>query len=118
MGILDLLLPPGQQVSDKEVSKRKLVSGREIQSGMPMRENLKEDTSTTSQILYQQYLMEKLGNYSDPGKGGFYVLQGGDQGRRFHQQGGGRTADRRAAVPGESLPLSARAADHYLHEQI
>ena len=62
MGILDLLLPSGQQVSDKEVSKRKLVSGREIQSGMPMRENLKEDTSTTSQILYQQYLMEKLGN--------------------------------------------------------
>lgn len=86
MGILDLLLPPGQQVSDKEVSKRKLVSGREIQSGMPMRENLKEDTSTTSQILYQQYLMEKLGNYSDPGKGGLsyqieYVLYGRDSDR-------------------------------------
>lgn len=83
MGILDLLLPPGQQVSDKEVSKREMVSGRQIRSGMPMRENLKEDTSSTAQILYQQYLMEKLGNYRDPGKGGLsyqieYVLYGND----------------------------------------
>ena len=81
MGILELVIPGSKGVSDGQVQAGTLLSRREKQKGMPMYEPEKTDTSYTSQILFQQYLMEKLGNYSAPGKGALkyqteYILGG------------------------------------------
>ena len=81
MGILELVIPGNKGVSDGQVQAGSLLSRREKQRGMSMYEPEKTDTSYTSQILFQQYLMEKLGNYTAPGKGGLkyqteYILGG------------------------------------------
>lgn len=81
MGILELVIPGNKGVSDGQVQAGSLLSRREKQKGMPMYEPEKTDTSYTAQILFQQYLMEKLGNYTAPGKGGLkyqteYILGG------------------------------------------
>lgn len=70
MGILELVIPPGKGISDKSVSKNTLVSGRKLQEGMPLFGVLEQDTSYASQVLFQQYLMDKLGNYLNPASGG------------------------------------------------
>lgn len=81
MGILELVIPGNKGVYDGQVQAGTLLSRREKQKEMPMYEPEKTDTSYTSQILFQQYLMEKLGNYSAPGKGALkyqteYILGG------------------------------------------
>lgn len=83
MGVLELVLPPGSRVSQKEISKRTLVSGRTLQQGMTVADQLTRDTSYTSQVLFQQYLMDKLGNFRSPSSKGLgyqveYVLEGKD----------------------------------------
>lgn len=75
MGILELVIPGNKGASDGQVQAGSLLSRREKQRGMPMYEPEKTDTSYTSQILFQQYLMEKLGNYTAPGKGGLNIRQ-------------------------------------------
>ena len=70
MGLLDLVLPPEKEVSDKKVKTKELVSGRKLETGLAMEDSVKADGSMLSQVLYQQYLMEKLGNYIEPGKSG------------------------------------------------
>lgn len=69
MGILELVIPGGKGVYDGQIQKGMLLSQRNKQRGMPMYETENADNSYTSQILFQQYLMEKLGNYSMPGQG-------------------------------------------------
>lgn len=81
MGILELVIQGNKGVSDGQIQAGSLLSQREKQRGMPMYEAEKTDVSYTSQILFQQYLMEKLGNYSSPGQGGLkyqteYILGG------------------------------------------
>lgn len=83
MGILELVLPPGRGVSGKNISKKTLVSGRKLQTGMALTETLTKDNSYTSQVLFQQYLMDKLGNFRKPSSKGLayqmeYVLEGKD----------------------------------------
>lgn len=83
MGILELVIPPGKGISDTKIDKNTLVSGRRLQQGMPMFQELSKDTSYTSQLLFQQYLMDKLGNYHQPAKQGMkyqieYILSGKD----------------------------------------
>lgn len=70
MGILDLVLPAGTEISNKKVKKKELVSGRKLETGFAMEDTVKTDGTLISQVLYQQYLVEKLGNYMEPGKGG------------------------------------------------
>ena len=48
-----------------------------------MEDSVKADCSITSQALYQQYLMEKLGNFINPGNGDLdyqieYIIAGKD----------------------------------------
>lgn len=81
MSLLDLVLPPDRSLSDKKVKKGELISGRDLAQGLPMSGEVKKDGSLISQVLYQQYLMDKLGNYRNPGKGGLeyqieYILGG------------------------------------------
>lgn len=81
MGILDLVLPASQGMSDKEIKKKSLLSYRSKQEGMSLAGNVEADTSYTSQILFQQYLMDKLGNYQNPASKGLsyhmeYILYG------------------------------------------
>lgn len=83
MGILQLVLPPGASVSDREISGKTLVSGRSLQQGLPVAGNLTKDTGYTSQVLFQQYLLDKLGNFRKSISKGLryqveYVLEGKD----------------------------------------
>ena len=81
MGILELVLPPGREISTRTVSKDTMVSGRQLQQGMEMPDGVTADSSYTSgvlfqqesdaytsELLFQQYLMNHLGNYTDPSK--------------------------------------------------
>lgn len=69
MGILELVIPASQEISNRSVEKSQLVSGRTLQQGMSMGEGLEKDESYLSGILFQQYLMEHLGNYRNPASG-------------------------------------------------
>lgn len=87
MDLLDLVLPPDRGRSDKKIEKKELVSGRTLEQGLPMSDTVKKDSSLISQVLYQQYLMEKLGNYRKPAKGGLeyqieYIVGGYDSDER------------------------------------
>lgn len=82
MGVLGLVLPVDKEVSDKELSEdMPVVSKRSLHQGMPMRGIPEKDDSYTSGLLFQQYLIQSLGNYTNPGTGGLsyeteYVLAG------------------------------------------
>lgn len=83
MGILELVIPGGATVSDNEVSKSELVSGRNLQHGMTMPDGLTSENTYTSQVMFQQYLLNRLGNFRKPAKGGLsyqieYILGGKD----------------------------------------
>ena len=69
MSILDLVVPSGSGISDRQVEKRTLLSGRNRQQGMQLAAKVTPDSSYLSQVLFQQYLMEKLGNYTNPSQG-------------------------------------------------
>lgn len=68
-GILELVLPSDSAVSDRKIKKKILLSNRQIQSGMAMPHSIEVDFSYLSQFIFQQYLMQKLGNYHKPAKG-------------------------------------------------
>lgn len=81
MSLLDLVVPAAQGISDRQISRAELLSGRTKQQGMEMPQNMKRDNSGTAKVLFQQYLMEHLGNYTAPSKAGLcyqleYLLTG------------------------------------------
>lgn len=81
MGILELVIPGNVQVSSGKAQGSEFLSKRRKQQGMPMGNGLKKDETYSSGILFQQYLMDKLGNYKKPGAGGLkyqieYILGG------------------------------------------
>lgn len=81
MGILELVIPPGNEISSKETDTRSLVSGRVLQTGLPIPDGLENDDSYTAKLLFQQYLMSRLGNFRKPSGGGLsyqveYILGG------------------------------------------
>ena len=83
MGILELILPSGRSLSTREISKNMLVSGRQLQQGMAMPDGVTAENSYTSGVLYQQYLMNHLGNYISPSSEGLayqmeYIFAGKD----------------------------------------
>lgn len=69
MGLLELVLPLGKQVSEKKAPSGFLPSDRSLYAGKPLSKSHKTDTSLVSQVLYQQYLLDRLGNYEKPGEG-------------------------------------------------
>lgn len=75
MSLLDLVVPAEKGISEKTVDKDKLLSGRKIQEGMEMTEDVKTDSSYTSQLLFQKYLQDKLGSYMAPAVGGLDYQQ-------------------------------------------
>lgn len=84
MGILELVLPRDKGVSGNETEKRRMVSGRRLEKGMSLFSSVKKDNSHTSQVLFQEYLLDKLGNYQKPGEGELryqieYVIAGKDE---------------------------------------
>lgn len=81
MGILELVIPSGNEISSKETDTRGLVSGRALQTGLPIPDGLENDDSYTAKLLFQQYLMGRLGNFRKPSGGGLayqmeYILSG------------------------------------------
>ena len=86
MSLLDLVVPAQKGISENQVSKRELLSGRTKAEGMNMPGNVEADTSYSSQLLFQQYLSDKLGSYMKPAGGGLsyqmeYLLCGKDSDR-------------------------------------
>lgn len=83
MGVLELVLPFEKQISGNSVAMDTLVSGRELQHGMKMADGLTVQNSYSSGILFLQYLMNHLGNYSEPSSAGLayqmeYIFAGKD----------------------------------------
>lgn len=81
MGLLDLVVPAEKGISDASVNKKTLASERTLQTGLEMNTNLQSDNSYTSGILFGQYLLNKLGNYTQPASSGLryqveYILGG------------------------------------------
>ena len=81
MGLLGLVVPASKGISDRQVYAGELLSGRDRQQGMEMPQSVVKDNSASSKVLFQQYLMEHLGNYTDPSKAGLgyqleYLLAG------------------------------------------
>lgn len=68
MGILELVLPYGKEISSAEIDKSDVVSTRNLQQGMKMPDGLQTDNSYTSEILFQQYIMDHLGSYANPAR--------------------------------------------------
>lgn len=82
-GVLELVLPGGNGLSTKEIEKGTLVSGRGLQQGMEMPDGMTVENSYTSEVLFQQYLMEHLGSYAEPSSTGLayqveYIFGGKD----------------------------------------
>lgn len=83
MGVLELVLPAGKGISANEIDKSTLVSGRQLQQGMKMPDGITAENGYSSGILFQQYLMNHLGNYSEPSSAGLayqmeYIFAGKD----------------------------------------
>ncbi len=83
MGILELVLPAGKGISAKEININTLLSGRELQKGMEMPDGVTAENGYAASVLFQQYLMNHLGNYADPSSAGLayqmeYVFSGKD----------------------------------------
>ena len=64
MSLLDLVVPAEKGISENCVSKSELLSGRDPEKGMEMTQPVKTDSSYASSLLFQQYLMDKLGCYT------------------------------------------------------
>lgn len=82
MGILELVLENPSQVSEKEADKGSFVSLRSRNQGMPMSREGGE-MHAGQDLLFQEYLLQKCGNYRSPGKGSLayqteYILFGRD----------------------------------------
>ena len=95
MGLLDLIVPAEKGISDNEVKKGELLSGRSVQQGMSMPGTVKKDNSYSSRLLFQQYLSDKLGNYMEPASGGLryqmeYLLCGKNSDRENLKSVAGR----------------------------
>lgn len=72
MGLLDLIVPSAEGISDQEISANELLSGRKQEQGFALEQNISKDSSMTSQVLFQQYLMDHLGNYRNPSSHGLH----------------------------------------------
>ena len=70
MGLLDLVVPASKGISDQKISHGDLLSGRTLQQGMAMPQKTGKDNSGSAKVLFQQYLMEHLGNYIFPAEAG------------------------------------------------
>lgn len=69
MSLLDLIVPAGTGISENTVEKSALLSGRKCQKGMGISDEVKKDGSYVSQLLFQHYLDERLGSYTEPANG-------------------------------------------------
>lgn len=66
MGILELILPNAQSVSQKTADLSTLASHRTLQQGMGAITAQNSRDSATDKILFQEYLLLKSGNYRNP----------------------------------------------------
>ena len=81
MSLLSLIIPTEQGISDYDASGDTFVSERTLQQGMTMPGMPTEDNSRASQLLFQQYLTDRMGNYREPASEGLryqmeYILAG------------------------------------------
>jgi len=118
MGLLDLVVPADQGISENQISLSNLVSHRQLQEGINLPAENIQTSSATSQILYQQYLMEHLGNYREPSTAGLkyqieYLLGGKSSDRENLQ-----TVARRLLLIREGINVSALMTDASKRAQI
>lgn len=84
MGILELVLPNPEKVSQKTIDTSSLASHRQLDEGMPVIGSIREEDGVGEKILFQEYLLQKCGSFSEPctsgglSYGAEYVLGGKD----------------------------------------
>ena len=118
MGLLDLIVPTDRGISENQVALSDLVSHRQLQEGINLPAENIHTSSATSQILYQQYLMEHLGNYRDPSDAGLkyqieYLLGGKSSDRENLQ-----TVAKRLLLIREGINISSLMTDAAKRSQI
>lgn len=117
MGLLELVLPADRGYSENQTQESELLSGREKERGMDMGQ-LEPDSSFSSQVIFQQYLMKNLGNYMRPANGGLryqaeYVLNGKNNDRDNLS-----AVAKKLLVIREGVNFTALAADSVKRAQI
>lgn len=65
-GILELVIQDGESLSQKTVDCNTLVSHRELQEGMGIFSGDVSDSTATERLLFQEYLLQTVGNYRTP----------------------------------------------------
>ncbi len=66
MGILELVLSNPSEVSQKQTEVSLLVSNRQLQTGMGIFEGMATETWSSDRILFQEYILQQVGNYTRP----------------------------------------------------
>lgn len=85
MGVLGLVLPGGQHLSEKGADLSSFLSHRTRNQGMGNSRGSMEGMGMDDLLLYQEYVLQKLGNYTRPNETSDlayqleYVLAGGDR---------------------------------------
>lgn len=108
MSLLDLVVPAGKGISDQECEKGQLLSERQTQEGMTMPGMPETDNSRTSQLLFQQYLSDRMGSYQNPASEGLkyqmeYILAGKNSDRKNLEKVVGRLLLIREGINSASL---------------
>ncbi len=70
MGILDLVLANPAEVSQKQTDVSLLVSNRQLQTGMGIFEGTAAEPEASDRILFQEYILQQVGNYTRPASDG------------------------------------------------
>ncbi len=118
MGLLDLIVPASKGISDREVNRSELLSGRSAEQGMAMPQSVGKDNSGSSKILFQEYLMDHLGNYISPSKAGLrYQLEYLLAGKKSDQENLKAVANRLLLIR-EGINVSCLMADAGKRAQI
>lgn len=63
-GILSLVLPAGNALSNRTQELSKLASGRKVETGMGMIGTDTEDSGLTGELLFGEYILQHCGNFS------------------------------------------------------
>lgn len=69
MGILELVISDFSNLSEREIDTAQLVSHRDLEQGMGAVSSAAGQSPAVAQVLFQEYIMRKCGNYMQPSSG-------------------------------------------------
>lgn len=84
MGVLGMVVPDSGDISEKQAEVSEFLSCRSLNQGLGNSRGRPEDAGVSETLLYQEYVLKKMGNYSEPCREGDlsyqleYILAGQD----------------------------------------